>query len=149
MKIIVPIVISIVCLITVACASAPQYLDEKPYVIYPQNVLDENSSSAQKISMQALLDSFADYRWEIHGIDQENGTITAEVCRRGQHCVEVLATVKNNGSIEIIKTPGQKLSRNESALLRRWLANVKKAYKKHTIPSSVGSNPSKVTERPG
>jgi hypothetical protein len=125
-----PIVIIAVFLMLAGCSSS-QYLVDKPYVIYPQSFLKEESAIVQEKSMKALLDSFADYKWEIHGIDRENHTVTAESCRRGQHCAEVLATVRNDGTIEILRTPGQKLTENEGALLQRWLRNVNKAHNKH------------------
>jgi hypothetical protein len=125
-----PTVLIAVFLILAGCSSS-QYLVDKPYVIYPQSFLKEESAIVQEKSMKALLDSFADYKWEIHGIDRENHTVTAESCRRGQHCAEVLATVRNDGTIEIIRTPGQKLTENEGALLQRWLRNVNKAHNKH------------------
>ena len=105
------------------------YLTNKSVVFYPQTLLTQEDDEAVRAkSMQALMDSFAAYRWEIHGLDRDNGIIIAEACRRGQHCAEVEATVKNDGSVQIIRTPGQTLSRNEGILLQRWLGRLKKAY---------------------
>ncbi len=118
-------------LLTVVGCAPSLYLTEKPYVMYPQSLLSESDENAQSKSMQALLDSFSDRRWVIHNINEEKSTITAEVCARGEHCVEVLATVNKNGSVELIRTPGQELSQDDGDLLRRWLGFLNKSYRKH------------------
>ncbi len=130
MRVFVSILFGIVFISLVGCASS-QYLVDKPLMIYPQNVLNAEGDAVQKRAMQALLDSFSRYNWEIHGIDKVNGTVTAEACRRGQHCAEVLATVNQDGSVEVIRTPGQRLSKDEGILLQRWLGSVTKLYKKY------------------
>lgn len=118
-------------LFTIAGCSSSQYLVDKPFVLYPQTILTEEVGDAQARSMKALFVSFSDRGWEIHNIDKTNNTITAEACRRGAHCMEVLATVNKNGSVELIRTPGQDLTRNEGELLRRWLGLLNRSYIKH------------------
>lgn len=117
-------------LFVIGCSSST-YLADKPLVLYPQTVLTTADDQIQTRSMKALLDAFSDNKWEIRKIDNENGIVLAEVCRRGEHCAEVQATVNKDGSIEIIRTPGQKLSEDEGVLLQRWLGRVKNSYEKH------------------
>ncbi len=117
--------------------SSSQYLVDKPLVIYPKSSSTEQSGEIQQKSMGAVLKAFSDYRWEIRGIDRENSIVTAEACRRGEHCSEVIATIKKDGSVEFIRTEGQNLTKNEGELLRRWLANIRKSYNKHMSSGSL------------
>ena len=131
MKFIISMMLAAMLISVVGCSSSSQYLVDKPFVIYPQNVLHAEGDAVQEKSMQALLNSFADHRWDIHGVDKENSTIIAEVCRRGEYCAEVMATVQKNGSVEFIRTPGQKITDDGAILLQRWLQNIKKRHARH------------------
>ncbi len=125
------IIIAIVTLLAISGCAPSQYLADKPHVMYPQSILGDQSEDIQNKSMQALLASFNDRGWAIHNIDEQNSTITAEVCARGEHCSEVLASVNKNGSVELIRTPGQVLSKDEGDLLRRWIGYLNRSYTKH------------------
>ena len=115
-------------LILTGCASSP-YLVDKPFIMNPAALLDNNNS--QEKSMKSLLASFTDRGWTIQKVDKENNTITAEACRQAEHCMEVLATVRSDGSVEIIRTPGQKISKDEGELLRRWMTLLNRSFVKH------------------
>ena len=83
--------------------------------------------------MQALIDSFIRFGWDIHTLDKDAGKITAEACRRGQHCMEVEATIKDDGTVEIIRTPGQTITRNEGHALKGWIKKLKGYYDRMLI----------------
>ncbi len=105
------------------------YLTDRPVVFYPQTIItQEDDEVVRSKSIKALMESLATYNWEIHGLDTDKGKIVAEACRRGQHCMEVEATIKDNGAIEIIRTPGQTLTKNEGIVLKRWLRILRNAY---------------------
>ena len=104
-------------------------LADKPFVMYPSTILEGTNS--QEKSMKSILASFEDRGWIFHKIDKENKTIIAEACQHGRHCMEVIATVKSDSSVEIIKSPGQELTENEEALLRRWLTLLNRSFLKH------------------
>ena len=112
------------------------YLSETGVVFYPQTILkNEDAATLRAKSMQALIDSFIRFRWDIHSIDKDAGKMTAEACRRGKHCMEVEATIKDDGTVEIIRTPGQTITRNEGTALKGWITNLKTYYDRLLIES--------------
>ena len=128
--------IAVLCLIagllsSCGAISKSNYLVDRPVVIYPKTIVTQEDETAIKTkSMQALLESFEAYKWEIHRLDKAEGVVVAEACRMGQHCIEVEASIKEDGSVEIIRTPGQEITENEAVMLKRWLGRLKKAYNK-------------------
>ncbi|GAB6082944.1 hypothetical protein JCM30471_18580 [Desulfuromonas carbonis] len=117
------------CLVAAGCSTS-RYLLDKPYILHAEPAAGESGAAVQERAMKALLDAFAEYRWEVRGLDRENHTVTAQACRGGELCAEVLATVQGDGSVELLRSPGTELSQDEELLLRRWLANINRSYQK-------------------
>ncbi len=126
------VILTLILVSLLGCSSTSNYLAKKPVILYPQDIFRQEQGLDTKLkSMQAMMDSFNDYKWEISNLDKEQGIIVAQVCRRGQHCVEVKATIRDDGIIEILRTAGQSLTEDQGIILQRWIERLKKAYKKH------------------
>ena len=110
------------------------YLADTGIVLSPKGLLqNDDDATVRAKSMQALIDSFLRYGWSIHTLDKVAGKITAEACKRGQHCMEVEATVKDDGIVEIIRTPGQTITAKEAHVLKGWIGKLKRYYNRMIV----------------
>ncbi len=112
------------------CATpTSDYLLDKPLVFYSQQT--KESELLQQTATTALLDALNRYRWEIRDLDKEASTVVAEACRRGMHCTEIMATIMADGSVSVIRTPGQVLTVEEGTMLKQWMNNLQREYNKN------------------
>ena len=122
------LIVILFALIFAGCSQS-LYLVDEPFVMYPYAILE--NKNIQERSMESLLRSFAERGWTILKIDKENNTVLAEVSRHGQYRMELLATVKSDGSVEIIRTPGQKIKKRIGRLLQRYITLLNRSFVKN------------------
>ncbi len=117
-------------LVLAGCATpTSNYLLEKPLIFYSQE--NNKSDLLQQTATTAFLDALSRYRWEIREVNNEYNTVIAEACRRGMHCAEIMATIMADGSVYIIRTPEQVLTVDEGTMLKKWMNNLQREYKKN------------------
>ncbi|MEE4241842.1 MAG: hypothetical protein V2I36_10255 [Desulfopila sp.] len=123
------VLLFVVILALSACARSSSYLLDRPLVLVPDRA--PHSDNIQERSTAAFLKALQRYGWQIRGLDREEGTIIAEACRGTRHCAEIAATVMEDGSVSIIRTPERTLTIDEGNILRGWVSNLEREYKKN------------------
>ncbi len=131
MKYLMLVLFSAVCVVFSGCAvqQTSDYLESGPLVMYPTGV--KQSPDLKNQANRAFLAALDRYRWEIRSINKDTGVIVAEACRRGMHCAEIMATVMGDGSVSIIRTPGQQLTLDEGHMLKQWMNSLQREYRKN------------------
>lgn len=114
------------------CAPKSNYLADDPAIIYP-NYQVTPSMELQEMAMGTFLKALSKYNWEVRDIDREESIVVAEACRRGNHCAEIVATIDVDGSVSIMRSPGQILSENEGNMLRQWIGRLNREFKRTMI----------------
>jgi hypothetical protein len=105
------------------CSSS--YLVDRPATFEPCHT----GEKAQLYSTAALIKSFEGKHWTIQGADVDGGLVRAKACR-GQYCISVDANIEANGQVEVLRTPGQYISRSGGRLLQHWMRHLNAAYQK-------------------
>jgi hypothetical protein len=129
---ITPLLISvIVALVISGCAftHTSSYLEGKPVLIYLTDT--KTSPRLQEESARAFLAALNRYNWEIRNYNTTDKIIIAEACRQTMHCAEIQATVMGDGSVSIVRTPGQVLTIHEGTILRQWVNSLQRQYQKN------------------
>lgn len=98
-----------------------------PISISMESCYDIEKQNIQYHNYLALLQTFKARRWMLKSINQDEKTIIAEACR-GRYCLEVIATVKTDGEIQISRTNDDEISRRGASLLKRWLTLLERTY---------------------
>ena len=113
-------------LLLAGCGRGSSYLADRPLVKLPDKVEANQQQRAEKAFMRAL----QRFGWQIRELERSD-VIVAEACRRGQHCVEIEATIEDNGTVSIRRTPGQDLTDNEASMLRGWMNHLQREYRRN------------------
>ncbi len=115
----------------IGCATqTSNYLEDKPILIYQVDV--KQSPQLQQHATKAFLSALSRYRWEVRELNKAESIIVAEACRHGgRSCAEIKATIMPDGSVSIIRTPGQVLTANEGAMLKQWIGSLQRQYHKN------------------
>lgn len=125
------IVFAAALLLAGCAAKTSNYLEEKRIILTPQLELPaENIPQLQEKATQTFLSALNRFHWEVRDLNKDNHTIVAEACRQGLHCAEIMATIMEDGSVSIIRTPEQVLSPNEGTMLKQWIGLLQSQYLK-------------------
>ncbi len=117
-------------LVFAGCAApTSDYLLNRPLIFHSKET--NKSDLLQQTATTAFLDALSRYSWEVRDINKEDNTIVAEACRRGKHCAEIMATIMADGSVSIIRTPGQVLTVDEGTMLKKWMNSLQREYNKN------------------
>ncbi len=109
---------------------ASNYLMDRPLIIYPSEQ-KKLTPELQSQATDAFLKALSRYRWDIRNFDREHHVIAAEACRGIEHCVEIVATIKHDAAVSIIRSPGKTINVNEENMLRKWMSNLERQYRKN------------------
>jgi uncharacterized lipoprotein YajG len=123
------ILLVVVILGLIGCARSSNYLLDRPLVIVPERAV--YSENIQEKSTTAFLKALQRYGWQIRGYDKEESIIVAEACRGTRHCAEIEATIMPEGAVSIIRTPQRQLNMDQANILRGWIGNLEREYKKN------------------
>ena len=125
-------ILLVAALLLVAGCARPtsNYLADRPLIIYPSEQ-KKLTPQLQKQATDAFLKALSRYRWDIRNFDRDNHIIVAEACRGVEHCVEIVATIKADAAVSIVRSPGQRINLNEENMLRKWMNNLERQYRKN------------------
>ena len=107
------------------------YLAGSPLLILP-DVMGDEDPAVQKKALDAYLRSLAKNNWHIRNIDRSSNTVVSYACRPGNHCAEIQASVRTDGTVSVIRTPGQILTLDEGNMLRQWIGKLQREYRRNT-----------------
>lgn len=112
-----------------SAAGTSTYLANKPILFIPEK--NTTSPQFQEKANRIFVKTLSQLHWQIRSIDDAQNKVVAEACRRGMHCAEIEATVLADGSVSVIRTPGQHLTLNEGNMLKRWIVKLQREYLKN------------------
>lgn len=111
-------------------AQTSNYLEDKPLLIFQVDV--KQSPQLQDKAAKAFLSALNRYKWEVREFNKAESIIVAEACRHGgNNCAEIMATIMPDGSVSILRTPGQVLTIDEGAVLKKWVGSLQRQYQKN------------------
>lgn len=114
-------------LIAILSGCSSKYLTNQP-AIFP--ACGQNAEDAQIRSLGAIIEAIETRRgWNIEEFDKDEAKILASACR-GTICIYLDILVKENGQVEILRSPEQYLSSDWGNVLKGWVIGLKRQYGK-------------------